>query len=296
MLLEKTQSVEQTLGNLPELRVLTGLQGHDATGKVFDLPEGHKVAAYYYPKADDRLDVIPQLRSENYYELDHRYILGTLSKSLESEHLPHCIWQPRLYKQSGIMECNIVLDIEHKVDENAFEIDQKLWYGGQRLRRDLIGRYHPMIKITNSFFTSSVIEFGVVRVLCGNGMIDTLFSQVLQFIHLEAACLLFKERCEELIQNVVKYQSIERFIESLSQKTIPGPQFLELMQAAAGKKITEAANVKFAIEQTEALSIWVAYNIATYCAAHLVQGHHARTKLSRIMQSYEPAAQEVIDV
>lgn len=284
MLLEGTQSVDQTLGNLPELTVLSGLQGQDQLGKTYQLSAGHKLAAYHYP--DDHLEVVPQLRSENYHELDHRYILETLSKSLTEEHLDHVVWQPRLYKQSGIMNCNLVLDVEYKVDEQPFEVEQKLWYSGQRLRREVLGKYHPMISITNSFFASSCIEFGIVRIICGNGMVDTMFSQVLRFIHLESACATFKGRCEELIQNILKYQSIERFIEALDAQKILATVFLAMMLKAAGKRITESADKKFSITKSGELSVWVAYNIATYCAAHWVRGQGAKTRLTSMMQSY----------
>jgi hypothetical protein len=284
MLLEGTQTVDKTLGALPNMTVLTGLQGQDQLGKTYQLPAGHKLAAYQYP--DDHLEVIPQLRSENYYELDHRYILTTLSDSLTEQKLDHAVWQPRLYKQSGIMNCNLVLDVEYKVDEAPFEVEQKLWYGGQRLRRDLLGKYHPMISITNSFFASSRIEFGIVRIICGNGMVDTMFSQVLRFMHLESICATFKMRCEELIQNVLQYQSIERFIEALDSRKILATVFLAMMLKAAGKRVTEAADKKYSITTSGELSVWVAYNIATYCATHWVQGQDAKTRLTNMMQSY----------
>lgn len=289
MLLEGTQSVKKVLSDLPELIGLSELQGQDQFGTTYQLPTGHKLAAYRYP--DDHLEVVPQLRSENYYELDHRYILATLSKSLTGEGLEHAVWQPRLYKQSGIMNCNLVLNVEYKVDERPFEVEQKLWYGGQRLRKDLLGKYHPMISITNSFFASSRIEFGIVRIICGNGMVDTMFSQVLRFVHLESVCATFKTRCEELIQNVLKYQSIERFIEALEAQKILATVFLAMMLAAAGKRVTEAADKKFSITKSGELSVWVAYNIATYCASHLVQGQNAKTKLTNMMQAYSAEEQ-----
>jgi hypothetical protein len=286
MLLEGTQSVKQTLDSLPELTVLSQLQGQDQLGKTHRLPSGHKLAAYHYPE-DDRLEVVPQLRSENYYELDHRYILKTLSDSLDKQGLDHAVWQPRLYKQSGIMNCNLVLDTDYTVEEQAFETEAGLWYGGQRLRKDLIGKYQPMISITNSFFQASSIEFGIVRVICGNGMIDTLFSQVIKFRHLEAICAMFQERCDGLIMNILKYHSIERFIESLNAIKIAGTLFFEMMTKAAGKRVAEAADNKFRLKCKEAMSVWLAYNIATYCATHWVQGENAKTRLTTMMQDYE---------
>jgi len=285
MLLKDTQTTEETLATLPKLTVLNGLQGQDELGKTYTLPKGHKLAAYEYDNG--HLDVIPQLRSENYFELDHRYTLQTLSESLTKSGLDHQVWKPRLYKQSGIMQVNLILDMDIKVEENAFELDMGLWYGNGRLRKSAAGLYHPMITITNSFFSSSVIEFGVVRIICENGLIDRMFSQTLKFRHLVSICQEFETRCEALIENVLVNQTIEQLISTLAGTTIEAPTFLALMSDAAGKRITEAADAKFSITKTGMVTLWVAFNIATYCATHLVKGQNAKTKLGAMMLDYQ---------
>lgn len=267
---------------IPKLHVVQGLYGKDQDGLAIALDERYKVAVHEFPNGE--LKTVPLLRSEQYSELSHDYVMDKIHDTLDGAGLAHKVSGCSYGASSGDMYTDIILEKAYKMDEEVFEDE----FGVKYTDNDagVRGEYRPIIKVRNSFVRSSSIQLGILRVVCSNGMIAIgESSDIIRFNHVGKVLDQFDKAVDRLISNMFGQNLIENMMISLKAQPIEYGDLVQWLIDHLGKRATLSAIDMFGIgekELVEETDKWIAYNIMTWAATNAVS---SAVKRERAMAS-----------
>jgi len=282
-----TRPVNDVLAEIPKIQIIENVT---ASGTVDGLPVSYPITQKGYKMVghmqDDKFHVVPWLKSTLYRETSHDFTLGTLSRSLDGLGLQHGVWKSRFERNLGIMRTDLVLDKQYRINEDVFENTLKVRYNDQQPGDE--GLYQPMIILRNSFYGASSIEFALVRIICTNGMMRIADSMMVKFQHLEKALVEnFQMRVERFLESLFGERVVENLIANMSAQPVILEYFLKWLIVNAGPQATEKVVDQFNLGdkpfQCE-LNQWMAYNMVTWVATHVVKSVRERNLMAHVHQ------------
>ncbi len=285
---------------LPELKIIEevtakGVTLNEVTGLYEDIEvpidNGYKLAGHV--TADGTFRACPWMKSENYSETAHDYVLGSISDNLDNRGLKHGIWRSNLTRNLGCMRTDILLKEYYKVNDDAFEDDLGIKYNNKELSTTLTryipgdaGLYQPCVTVINSLFGASKVQFSLLRLVCLNGLHKIADKLSLSFTHMQSDILKnFEEKSSYFLDNVFQGKELENMIINMQNDHIQIEMFLDWMLECAGPKATEAIcdqfNIgdNFAMNADTLVSRWIAYNMMTWATSHVVGSQHKQDRM-----------------
>ena len=273
------KSVENVIKSIPQLRIIDNptIKGRDQHGNQVSRDiENYRIAGHEVFNDDGSISFEPirSMKSKRYNELAHQRSLSAVSDSLLNQGLQHGVWVNRFMKNYGVMRSDILLEKQYRINENVFENDLGVSYNDGEIGNGDAGLYQPLVRLTNSFYSSSKLQFGLVRILCANGMMNIAGMKSVSFHHLDMRAIRnFEEEAQRFLDSIFEERYVENMIANFEGSEVTVETFLNWLTEKAGQRATAKAVDQFNLDSLSTTSIngWVATNIITWLTTHVVR-------------------------
>jgi hypothetical protein len=290
----KLRKPEAVIAEFPEMiiidkPVITGVvvdgQGVE-TQVTHPIDRGYRMAGHIVKTGSgEKFHAVPWMKSEGYKEMSHVHTLSTVCENLDKRGLKHGVWKSDFNRNFGVLKTDILLKETYKIDEDCFENKLSTTYNDQT--PEDVGVYQPMVRLTNSFFGASALEFALVRIICLNGMMRIADKLRVKFEHLRKDTIEnFTASSDAFLENVFAKKTLENMIIDMSNEPIGMEAFLGWMVKMAGPRAVEKTIEQYNLEQTSYLdstpvdfNSWMAYNMMTWVTSHIVSSHHKQQRM-----------------
>ncbi len=276
--------------SIPELIVVDDIviTGHDImsdTDVEYNVSD-YKVCGHMH---DGQFHVVPSMKSRRYHEMSHQYTFDNVTGALNDRGIQHSVWKQRFDRSFGVMQTDFVLNRPYKINEKTFEKQYKISYA------DNVGagEYIPMVRLTNSFFKASKLEFALIRVLCANGMIKIADKLSISFPHVDKYVMEnFQHQTNTFLGSIFDSHFVENMIENMSAHPVLIPHFLQWVANTAGVRSVDKVNTQFKLDSMGAkkFNFWMAYNIVTWLASHHVRSQTRQSKMFATMDTLKDSS------
>lgn len=293
----KTQKPEAILATIPRMVIIdkpivTGMitEPDGAEKEVtFPIDRNYRMAGHLVPNGSgtNKFHAVPWMKSEGYKEMSHTHTLETVCENLDKRNLKFGIWKSDFSRNYGVLRTDILLKKQYKVNETCFEKDLNVIYPEQDSAKE--GIYQPMVRLTNSFFGASALEFALVRILCVNGMMRIADKLRVKFEHLRKDTIEnFTSSSDQFMENIFAKKTVENMIMNMSDEPMKMEAFLGWLVQMAGPKPVLKVLDQFNLESEEGsyldlapaeFNVWMAYNMMTWAASHAVTSHHKQQRM-----------------
>ena len=292
------KTVENVIESIPPLRIIDNptIKGLDQNNNMVTRDiENYRIAGHEIMDNEGNMSFEPirSMKSKRYNELAHPRSLQAVSDSLLNQGLQHGVWTNRFMKNYGLMRTDILLEKQYRINENVFEKDLGVSYNGGDVRNGDAGLYQPLVRLSNSFYASSKLQFGLVRIICANGMMNIAGMTSVSFHHLDVRAIRdFEEEAQKFLDSIFEEHYVENMIANFEGNEVTVETLLNWLTEKAGQRATAKAVDQFNLDSLSTMSIngWVATNIITWLTTHVVRNATKERRIYADMYELKLAA------
>jgi|GEM_PF-3827096 len=244
---------------------------------------------------ENQWNLVPTVKSCRYTYLHHRDAISSFVNNVDKvldnyPERPDIQYKVKFYNNYAKMLVHAIPEIDYKLDNiEPFETQLPTTYYKSD-NGNANETFRPRITMINDFNSTCIIEFGLFRSICKNGM---AFGRVLKnrvrFTHLDRKIEnTFQVTTKDFLDNIFDKHLIETIFNNLNSKEVEKDAFMETLEGSIGVRARKAVDNTFDMENARStITLWVAYNILTWALTHKIKNElKAHHLAARFMEKY----------